>query len=426
MGTTRSLRILILSLHYSPEPTGNAPYVASLAAGLVGLGHTVQVVTSHPHYPEWKVRSGYGQWALEESIDGVPVKRLKHYVPAAPTGGKRLLAELTFGLRLLGTGWHRPDIVLLVSPGLFSSAVASVRAWIQRIPRAVWVQDLYSLGLSEVGDSGPAVEAVVRAVEGLTLRTASGVAVIHERFARQLTTNFRVEGDRVRVLRNWTHLKPLPAVDRASGRLALGWADTDIVALHAGNMGVKQGLENLIEAARIARAEGHATRFVLMGDGNQRSSLEQLAKGVPGIEFLDLLPDAEFQAALICADVLIVNENSGLSEMSVPSKLTSYFDSGRPVLAATDASSVTSNELAASGAGIRVNPGDPVALVQSLVALAADPVLAAQLGRNGRLYREKVLDSGAAIGAFADWLAEVADGGAHLLRSGVSTKRQDR
>src|SRR5690606_33378551 len=137
----------------------------------------------------------------------------------------------------------------------------------------------------------------------------------------------------------------------------------ELVVLHAGNQGAKQGLENVVEAARAADAQGAPVRFVLLGDGSRRAALQAAASGIRSIQLVDPLPEDRFPAALAAADVLLVNELAGLAEMSVPSKLTSYFDAGRAVLAATSAGSTTAHEIQASGAGVRVDAEDPQALL---------------------------------------------------------------
>ena len=68
-----------------------------------------------------------------------------------------------------------------------------------------------------------------------------------------------------------------------------GWREHETLALHAGNVAVKQGLENVIEAARLADAEEHSVRLVLLGDGNRRAQLEVQASGITRSQFLDPL-----------------------------------------------------------------------------------------------------------------------------------------
>src|SRR6478735_10683440 len=97
-----SPRVLALGLNYPPEPTGISPYTGSMARGLARRGFITRVLTAHPHYPDWKVKPGYGQWSRNEHLDGVAVTRLRHYIPAVPKGLRRLASEISFGARLGG------------------------------------------------------------------------------------------------------------------------------------------------------------------------------------------------------------------------------------------------------------------------------------------------------------------------------------
>lgn len=188
----------------------------------------------------------------------------------------------------------------------------------------------------------------------------------------------------------------------------MGWGPDDFVVLHAGNMGMKQGLENVVNAALVAEQKGSNVRFVLMGDGHQRSTLEAAAEGLIKLSFVDSLPDEEFQLALTAADALLVNELPGVRDMSVPSKLTSYFNAGVPVIAATDEGSVTSVEVEASGGGIRVPAGDPYALVDSAEALADDHAHARNLGLQGLRFRLDTLAEATSINQYDDFVANLA------------------
>ena len=188
----------------------------------------------------------------------------------------------------------------------------------------------------------------------------------------------------------------------------MGWGPEETVVLHAGNMGAKQALENVVEAARLSDESENPVRFVMLGDGNQRSEIEARARGIKSIEFIDPLPDGEFEQVLSSADILLVNEKPGIAEMAVPSKLTTYYSTGLPVIAATDEGSVTAGEIQASGGGVRVDAGDPRALLDAVLSLRADPLSAGQLGQAGRDFRSTHLDRDAAIDHYAEWLETVA------------------
>lgn len=405
--------IALLSINYPPETTGIAPYSGSLATGLVGLGHRVAVHSAHPHYPGWKIEDGYGQWTSTSWVKGVGVTRRLHFVPRSPRGLRRLLSELSFGFRLALGHLGRPRIVVAVSPSLFASALVVLRLRLTpcRPPIVLWVQDIYTLGLSETGEGTALVRFVTKQVEKWTLRLADRVVVIHGRFAEYLMREFHVPEPAITTIRNWTHLPPTQPVDPITARASLGWPAGVTLAVHTGNMGAKQGLENVVDAARIADETDAPVHFLLVGDGGERKGLEQRALGIDRLTFVDPLDPAEYRLALGAADTLIVNEKPGVAAMAVPSKLTSYFDAGRPIVAATDPSGITAAEISAANAGVVVEAGNPKALLQATLAISGDQAESARFAANGRRYRELVLDESAAIEKWGRLLNELIDQG---------------
>jgi colanic acid biosynthesis glycosyl transferase WcaI len=406
----RRLRIAIIGINYLPEPTGNAPYTSNLAEGLAAAGHSVRVITGYPHYPEWKRQDGYTGWSLREKSRSVEVHRLRHHIPKIPTTLSRMHMELSFGVRAIFARWGNPDVVLVVSPALFSCGLVLLRSRLQhrRPATAVWVQDIYSRGMVETGTGGGAAAKVVSVLESRILRLADRVVAIHERFKHYLAESLSVPSGDISVIRNWTHLPAAKPSDRAHVRNSLGWGEAEIIVLHAGNMGKKQGLENVVEAAKLAAAKGSAVRFVLLGDGNQRRLLEDAAKGVGNLQFISPLPGESFQQALAAADVLLVNELPGIKEMAVPSKLTSYFNAGVPVIAATDEGSVTATEISVSGGGIRVDAADPAALVSAAERVGNDPGTARAMGESGLRFRHETLSESAALAHYDEFITSLA------------------
>lgn len=400
------LRILILGINYAPEVIGIAPYTTGMASALAARGHDVEVLTGYPHYPDWKRSERRFRFRSWETIDGVRVHRFNHPVPRRYPWLGRALMEIAFGLQLGTARWGRHDVVICVTPPLLAAAMAVLR--VRLTPRrpaiGVLVQDIYTRGIAETGATSGIPARAIRAVESATLRLADGVSTIHGGFTRDLANTLGVAPARMREIRNWTHVgTPDPASARAF-RAEHGWADDDVVVMHAGNMGYKQGLENLVAAAELADQDGTPVRFVLLGDGNQRPQLERLAAATKALEFIDSVDDATFPAALGAADLLIVNERRGVAQMSVPSKLTSYFKAGKPVLAAVDPSSYAAFEIAAAGAGVCVPPDRPDLLVAEALRIGADQRLAQQLGSAGRHYSDQRLSQQASINRYEEWV----------------------
>ncbi|MDQ2853397.1 MAG: WecB/TagA/CpsF family glycosyltransferase, partial [Chloroflexota bacterium] len=164
------------------------------------------------------------------------------------------------------------------------------------------------------------------------------------------------------------------------------------VVLHAGNMGLKQGLEQVVEAARRADAVAAPMMFVLMGEGSQRAALEAHAEGITRLRFLPFQPEREVPNVLDAADVLLVSERATVIDMSLPSKLTSYFAAGRPIVAAVPPDGSTAREVLRSGAGVIVPIGDADELNRAVARLKEDPEATQTLGAAGRRYAESTLD----------------------------------
>lgn len=407
------VRVAVLGINYAPEPTGIAPYTAGLAEGLRRRGHVVRVLTTFQHYPDWRFRPEDGVWRRDDVVNHVPVRRLRHYLPRTPSGWRRAVSEVSFGTRLLASSWHGAEVVLMPSPAMLATAVAQVRVRGSRRPAVgVIVQDLYSAGLSETHSAAGVVEVLAK-LESRVLRRADGVAVIHDRFKKRVVTELGVAAERVHVIRNWTHVQPTPAFDRTAFRGALGWRRDEHIVLHTGAMGEKQDLGNVVSAARIADRRSLPVRFVLVGDGGQRPRLEADGAGVERLDFLPPLSSEDYPKLLASADILLVNERPGHVETAVPSKLTSYFSSGRPVVAATEPGSTTADEVADSGAGRRVAPGDPEALVAALLEMASNPEQADALGSFGPRYCARVLSEEASIDAYDALVRRLAAARSH-------------
>ncbi len=387
----------IYGINYWPETTGIAPYTTAIARALSERGWAVTVHAGVPHYPQWEVAPGYERGWRSAEMDGqVAVQRYRHYVPASQTAIRRALYEATF----LANGSNprrseRPSLVLGIIPSLSGGVLAQGAARRHGVPYGLLVQDLMGNAADQSGlRGGGRLSRLIRSVEGRVARGAAGVGVVAEGFRANVEA-MGVAPDRITMLPNWSHVSS-PTGDRARTRAELGWDDTTQVVLHAGNMGLKQGLEHVIVAARVAERLGEPVRFILMGDGNQRVALATLAQGNTAIEFLPPQPSDRFMDVLAAADVLLVNERGSVVDMSLPSKLTSYFMAGRPVVAATNPLGITAREVARSGAGLAVPAEDPDALLAALGELRTDPVLAIQLGANGPRYAATHLSAAAA------------------------------
>jgi glycosyltransferase involved in cell wall biosynthesis len=308
----------------------------------------------------------------------------------------------------------RPDVVIGTCPSLAGGALAAVAAHVHRVPYALVFQDLMGQAARQSGMPGGArVACAVGNAELALARNATAVGVIAEGFRSYLERG-GVQSERIHRLRNWTR-RAEPTESVAETRLRLGWRDDEFVCLHGGNLGRKQGLDNLVDTAALLRDE--KIRIVLAGDGNDRERLEARARelALDRLQFVELQGPGRWESVMAASDVLLVNQRASVTDMSLPSKLTSYFAAGRPVVAAASDDSETAREIGAARAGVVVAPDEPERFRDAILALESDPATAAELGVSGRRYAERVLFPEVVLAdydRFLELVAETGRGGA--------------
>ena len=192
-------------------------------------------------------------------------------------------------------------------------------------------------------------------------------------------------------------------------RQALG-LDGRLLVVHAGNMGVKQGLEVVLGAA--AGADPDVT-WVLVGDGAVRPALEReaAARGLRSVRFLPLQPEARFQELLATTDIALVTQQRTVADIVFPSKVLTLLAAGRPTVASVGASSEVARVVREAGAGLVVPPEDPAALRDAVLRLRDDPDARARMGAAGRAYARTHWDRARILPAMEARLSEVAGGG---------------
>jgi colanic acid biosynthesis glycosyl transferase WcaI len=394
----------MVGLNYAPEHTGIAPYTTGLARHLAAAGMEVAAVTGRPHYPEWRIHPGYEGRLRPAVEDGVTIRRLRHPVPARATGPMRITLEAVFAAGVAGQLLRRrPDVVIAVSPALLSLVPSVLFRQLRRYRLGVVVQDLYGAALAETHLGGSRLSQAAARLEVALLRRADSVVVIHEVFRNRLVAA-GVPPDRIEVIPNWSHVTVPHSLDVPAVRAELDWREDEVIALHAGNMGLKQGLEGLVDTARLAGERSSRVRVVLLGDGSCRATVAEYGAGQSRLTILDPLPAGRFEAALAAADVLLLHERPGVVEMSVPSKLTSYFSAGRPVVAATDPRSGAAALMTASGAGATVRAGDAEAILAAIEEVSRDPATADAMGASGRAYAATHLTGAGSLGRYETWV----------------------
>jgi colanic acid biosynthesis glycosyl transferase WcaI len=364
----------LVGINYWPEPTGNAPYNTDFAEKLASQGK-VRVITGVPHYPWWKKQSHDGDGTYRIDNPNLDLMRRNHFVPRRHSNLARALMEVSFGLSVILSRKIGSQKLVLISPAMLSSAI--ILAWVRwRRPRTkvvLWVQDLYEQGLKETNQGSNLFFGTISRIENWLIESSDRVIMAHPGFLQAKEIPMQSQTKYFSVP-NWSHFEFVPSASSESTRMKYDLGKAKLV-LHIGNMGLKQGLENVIQAARISESQGSDTVFAFVGNGNQLEKLKLEAGGLKFVRFIDPVSEQELSNIMNASDILLVNELQGVKEMSIPSKLTTYFISGRPVLVCSEPDSLAAKTVLENGTGFWVRSGNPHAFLEAINSLEAELAL---------------------------------------------------
>ncbi len=135
---------------------------------------------------------------------------------------------------------------------------------------------------------------------------------------------------------NWVDTKFLkPAKGKHQLRAKWGLNEHDVVVMYSGNLGNKQGLDTIPKLAEFF-AQNKRIKFVVVGKGSFRETLESAAEELPNLFVFDLLPYDMLPALLNSADIHLVIQRREFSDLVMPSKLTSILSCGANAIVTAD------------------------------------------------------------------------------------------
>jgi colanic acid biosynthesis glycosyl transferase WcaI len=173
---------------------------------------------------------------------------------------------------------------------------------------------------------------------------------------------------------------------------SLGLKD-EFLIVHSGNMGVKQGLEVILQAAQLSR-DDRSLHYLLVGDGAVRGELEDKAEEMKlkNLQFLPLLPDSQFKELLTATDVSLITQQRCVADIVFPSKVITLMASGRTIVASVSQTSEVARVLNDAKAGLVVPAEDPVSIKNAVSALRDDGSLRQEMARNAREFARLTWD----------------------------------
>ena len=379
-------RITLLNQYYAPDEAATAQMVSDLGEALVAGGHDVVAIASNRSYADRRRR-----YPRREVVDGVMVER----VWATALGRGSLLARLTdYAFFFLGAAaklllGKRPDAVIVLTTPPLIGLVALFASRLRGFRVVLWSMDVYpdvAIALGTIR-SGSVVGRTLSAASRFLVRRVDAIVALGETMAVRLREH---GASHVEVIHNWADeavIVPRPSSGHPL-REQWGWSNRFVVA-YSGNLGLAHEFDTTLNAAKQLAETLPNILFAFIGSGPRAGEVRNAARGIPNVEFREVVPRAELGATLTAADVHLVTLLPQMAGLVVPSKIYGALAAGRPVIYVGPRAGEVFEIISEGLCGSTVMNGDVAGLVNILADCARDKEKTAREGENGRRMLER-------------------------------------
>jgi colanic acid biosynthesis glycosyl transferase WcaI len=392
-------KVLLISHNFFPEPTGIGKYNGEMIEWLAKDGYDCTVVTTFPYYPYWKVQAPYtNRWYKKEILNfsegAAPVKvyRCPSYIPAKPTGVKRMLQDMSFWLfkswvifKILLSS-QKFDLIITVAPPFH---LAYLGLMVKKFKGGKLIYHIQDLQIEAAQDlsmlSNKKMLDKLYSIELNILSKADFVSTISEGMIEKVKAKAKKD---ILFFPNWadtTYFHPM--ANRSELKQQWGYQADDIVFLYSGAIGEKQGLENIIHVAELLK-NTNRIKFIICGSGPYRDKLITLAsnKSLNNINFLPVQDKDTFNKFLNMADFHLVLQKANAGDLVMPSKLTTILAVGGVSIVTCSPGTSLYNVVSKYDLGYIIEPDDHKILADTILDIVSNPGNADSKRTNARNY----------------------------------------
>lgn len=332
------MKILIITPYFYPENFR----INDFAFKMSERGHKIAVLTGMPNYPGGKF---FGQFKIlkKQIINGIEIYR----VPIIPRGNSNkinliinylsfLVSGIIFGPFLVRN--FKPNLIFAIN---YSPPSASIIGYllskIYGAPLYLWVQDLWPESLSAT--NAIKLKFILNSVKKVMIflyNSSSCILAQSYSFVEHISSQIKAP-NKVHYFPNWAEDSFNMNLDSSKNKYSSLIPDSRFVIMFAGNLGVAQSLETIINAALITK--DYPIQWVFLGDGRQSQWLRDQVNinSLDKVSILGRYPLDDMPLFFNLADAMLVTlKKDEILNLTVPGKVQSYLKFGKPILSALD------------------------------------------------------------------------------------------
>lgn len=402
------MRLLYFVQYFPPEKASGLPIVTDMIEGFAKHGWDVDVYIPTPtRGVSEEVRREYAKKRKEILLGGKLTIHRMHLYREGTRMLQRTIRYSIFSLQCLVRGLFLPADAIFTGGGPPTQGIIGglIHKWTKK--KFVFnPQDLFpdSLVIAGQATEGSKVVKFGRKMERFAYKNADVIVTITEEMAENI--RFKTENEqKVHVVRNWIDTEKTLPVARVDNGLfdELGLSRDKFYVVYAGNIGMMQGIETIVEAAEELKAE-LGIEFVIFGNGSEEENIKKLIaeKQLTNIHLFPLQPLERVSEVYSLGDVSIIPCKAGTGGSGMPSKIWTIMATGTAILASFDLGGEMEKTIKEADCGYCVEAGDAEKLADAIIKLYKNPVDVQRLGSNARKYTEEKVSKDKAVGQYIE------------------------
>jgi glycosyltransferase involved in cell wall biosynthesis len=363
------MRILVVHRYYWPDNSPCAGIMHWIAKHFASKGHEVDALSSQPSYGKG---SSLERRPKIEVFDGVNVRRLS--LPIEVNHPLlRILNAVHLGIWIFFKAYLRKYDVIIVTtvPPVLGGWFSALAAKFTSARLIYYCMDLHPEVGRVSGDfANPLLFAMLKRIDDWTCQHANPVFVHSKDMRNTLLKRPGGRNYNIQIMNNFS----LSLDEEVEGDLNFDIQSCGncLTMIYAGNVGRFQGLEAIVEAMTLI-TEHKKIVFIIMGDGVAKEDLiSKVESSKANVRFIDHQPVNVAKRLIKQADIGLVSLLPEMYKYAYPSKVMSYLEQGKPIIAAVESESELSMDMELQGYGFSVPIGDPSAIAEILVRLESD------------------------------------------------------
>ena len=409
------MRLLYFVQYFPPEKASGLPIVTDMIEGFAEHGWKVDVYIPTPtRGVSDVVRKEYSRKRKEVLCNGNLTIHRMHLYREGTSMIQRTIRYSIFSFQCIIRGLFLPADAIFTGGGPPTQGI--IGAWIHKLTKKKFVFNPQDLFPDSLIVSGKATEQsrtvnIGRKIEKLAYKNADVIITITDDMAENICSKTE-DVSKVHVVRNWIDTKMTYPIKRSDNKLfdELNLPRNCFYVVYAGNIGMVQGIDCIVEAASILTGYD-GIRFVIFGNGSEEEKIKDLIsnKELNNVFIYPLQSLERVSEVYGMGDVSVVSCKPGTGRAGMPSKIWTIMATGTAIIGSFDLGSELDNILNEAGCGVCVEAGNPELLAIAILDMYKDPESVRIMGLNARKYAEESVSKEKAINEYIKIIESVVD-----------------